>query len=311
MNNEDQIVAVEGSILNTLEYFGLFNYPLTSNEIHRFLAVKTDLKTVELVLKESSEKIYVFESKYYCLKNNPDWVNERKSGNKRAEELLYKSHKYVKKISSCPFVRSVAISGSLSKYYASEDADIDYFIITKANRLWIARTLLHFYKKFTFLRGNEHFYCMNYFIDEETLEIDQKNVYSAIETVTLLPSYNSEIIKKLKQENKLWVKEYLPNETFNEDNRFVLPARSQTRKSIIEYVINLFFPEKLNRFLMKMTDRKWRRKWKKKKYPMENYDQAFYTTEHISKNHPANYQSQILTALENNGELESQPSCKV
>jgi hypothetical protein len=74
-------------------------------------------------------------------------------------------------------------------------------------------------------------------------------------------------------------------------------AKSSFLRKFTEKVIEIIGADQLNLKLMKMTDNKWRKKWERKSYPMENYDQAFYTTLHISKNHPANYQSQVLGAL--------------
>jgi hypothetical protein len=138
---------------------------------------------------------------------------------------------------------------------------------------------------------------MNYFVDETALEIDQKNIYAAIETVTLIPVYGHSLISKLKQINKSWVEMFLPNEDYIEDLRYIVNAKSSFLRKFTEKVIEIIGADQLNLKLMKMTDNKWRKKWERKSYPMENYDQAFYTTLHISKNHPANYQSQVLGAL--------------
>ena len=311
-NTKEEISNIKDAVIATLEYFGLFKYPLTLNEIHRFLSKKVDYNELISYIEELLKSGFIFlsEDGYYSVGNNPEWSKERLAGNRRAEELLIASKKYVRRISRFPFVSSIAISGSLSKYYADEEADIDYFIITRTNRLWISRTLLHLYKKLTFIGGNEHFYCMNYFIDESALEIDQKNIYSAIETVTLIPVYNENLIHSLKKENS-WVKDFLPNEKFNEDLNYLISPGKQYVKPFIESVINIFNPQGLNSYLMNVTDHKWRKKWKKKSYPMENYDQAFYTTLNISKNHPDNYQKQILTAIDTKGSITSQSTCSL
>jgi predicted nucleotidyltransferase len=86
-----------------------------------------------------------------------------------------------------PFVRGVGISGSLSKNFADDKSDIDLFIITEKDRLWIARTLMHCFKKLTFLANRQHHYCMNYYVDEQQLQIAEKNIYTAIEVDTLIP----------------------------------------------------------------------------------------------------------------------------
>ena len=311
-NNKEEISKIKDAVIVTLHYFGLFKYPLTIEEIHRFLSLKVEYEQLGTYVEEllEVESIHFSNEGYYSIKNNPEWSKERLAGNRRAEDLLIASKKYVRRISRFPFVSSIAISGSLSKYYADEDADIDYFIITNTNRLWISRTLLHFYKKLTFIGGNEHYYCMNYFIDESALEIDQKNIYAAIETVTLIPVYNKNMIHSLKQKN-LWVRNFLPNEDFKEDIRYIISPRKQYIKSFIESLINILNPKGLNKYLMNVTDSKWRKKWRKKSYPMENYDQAFYTTINISKNHPDNYQRQILSAIDTKDSITPQSTCSL
>jgi predicted nucleotidyltransferase len=306
LTDKHQIKRIEEAILSVLKYYSLFSYPLKVEEIHRFLSVHSNLEEVQNRLKNlvSAEQVFQLSDEFYSIENQSDWVDKRLTGNQRAEELLASSKKYIRKIIRFPFVKSVAISGSLSKYYTDEDGDIDYFIITKENRLWIARSLLHLFKKTSFLRKREHYYCMNYFVDESALEIDQQNIYSAIETVTLIPVFNETLITELKQKNRFWVEKFLPNEPYENDQRFLVKLRGGFIKKLFEKLIDILGPESMNQSLMKMTDSKWRKKWAAKSYPMEQYDQAFYTTLHISKNHPANYQKQILNALDSKDQKE-------
>jgi hypothetical protein len=300
LKQKGHIDNLENAIISVLKYFGIFRFPLTEMEIHRFSSYKSDQYEVNITLSKMLKQGIVFKSGkgYYSLVNDESWTENRETGFDSAITLLNKSHKYVRRISRFPFVLSIAISGSLSKFYSDDDWDIDYFIITKKNRLWISRTLLHFFKKFTFIGGNEHYYCMNYFVDETALEIDQKNVYAAIETVTLLPVYNKDVIFKLKEINQPWIEKYLPNESYNEDLKYLISQKNESLKRLLERIICIFGADRLNRYFMKVTDRKWRNKWQRKNYPMDKYNEAFYTALNISKNHPANFQSQILNALE-------------
>jgi hypothetical protein len=302
--------TLEQSIDYTLGYFELFNYPLQANEIHQFLDVKCSLSEVEehLLYLKNSGTIFQSEQGFYSRLQQPGWSVERQYGKQRAELLLRKSARFVRIMKRFPFVDGIGISGSLSKYYADKDADIDYFIITRTNRLWIARTLLHLYKKLTFLRGHQDYYCMNFFVDQSALEIIQKNVFTAIELVTLIPVYQLENIIQLKKQNA-WLLRFLPNTDFVQDERFLVPCGNEFLKRGIEKFINLLCPERLNRFLMRLTDRKWRAKWRRKSFPMEHYDDAMYTSLHVSKNHPANYQEQVLNALKNKQKLIPQPTC--
>jgi len=297
MDKRKPINNLRDGCLFTLRYFGLFSYPLKAKEIHQFNPFKSSLTEVDKTLvKLAGDGLVFLIDNFYLSENNPAWIVERLAGNKRAEKLLIKSGHYGSIIASFPFVRSIALSGSLSKYYATIDADIDYFIITEKNRLWIARTLLHIFKKLTFITGHQHYFCMNYFIDTEMLEIQHQNEYSAIETVTLIPIYNKELVTKMLLKND-WVEDYLPNFSSEINENYMITKGGQYAKKFIEFLINIFAPERLNRFMMNLTDRKWRTKWKRKGFNMDQYDKAFLTTEHISKNHPQDYENKVLTDL--------------
>ena len=166
---------IRQNILKTLAYFDIFNYPLTNEEVRRFLPQKCNQLVVNEILYQliRENEIYKLRS-FYSLQNQPELAEIRIAGNQRAIKLLKIARIAAKILSWFPFVQSVAVSGSLSKNFADEKADIDFFIITSANRLWIARTCMHIFKKLTFLAGKQNWFCMNYYIDEMKMEIVEK-----------------------------------------------------------------------------------------------------------------------------------------
>ena len=289
----------EGS-LDCLRYFSFFNYPLTADEIYMFNSSSTSKKEIFRAIERLLDKKKIFKvGGFYALVNNEEWAKERQRGNYRASQLLGKSAKYISIIAGFPFVRGIAISGSLSKFYASETTDIDYFIITESNRLWISRSLLHVFKKFSFVTGHQHYFCMNYFVDQEALLITHPNQYSAVELATLLPAFNLDLINRFYDTNN-WVKSYLPNHPGITNHHYLISSGSSPVKRMVEYVLNLLFPLRLNKFLMNFTDKKWRRKWNRRGYDEEAYDRAFMTDLHISKNHPVDFEKLVLASLEKN-----------
>ncbi len=297
MEEQKIITDIEEGCIYCLKYFGIFNYPLTQEEIFYFNPFPANPELVQITLSKLVQKGSVFKiDEFYLPDNNQQWVDERRKGNKRAYELLSKSGKYISVIASFPFVKGIAISGSLSKFYASEKADIDYFLITSPNRLWIARTLLHIFKKLTFLTGHQHYYCMNYFVDTNALIISHPNYYSAIETVTLLPAYSAKMIEQFLEENK-WVKKYLPNYPTNINLKYLIKERNRPFKTIFERLLNILSPSKFNHYLMRMTDKKWRKKWSGHSFSEEDYNRAFQTEIAISKNHPADFEKKVLSKL--------------
>ncbi len=143
---------------------------------------------------------------YYSTENNYHLVERRLEGNKKARAIMHKAMKNGRLIAKFPFVRSVYISGSLSKDYIDKDSDIDYLVIAHKGRLWICRTLLILYKKL-FLFNSYKYFCLNYFIDEVHTEIEDKDIFTATELMTLIPVYNQEGADKIIDSNN-WVRDY-------------------------------------------------------------------------------------------------------
>ena len=289
--------SIAEACLDCIAYFGIFNFPLRAEEIHRYISLRCTpeevLRTLNALVDDGK---LVQHQSYYLTENNPDWIAQRQKGYKRALHLLERSKIFVRLIASFPFVRAIAISGSLSKFAMGKTPDIDYFIITDPGRLWIARSLLHVFKKLSFITGHQHYFCMNYFIDTHALALKQRNQYVAIELATLLPVYNRALINRLIKENN-WIDEFLPNHPGIIKDDYMISTGRQYFKKLMENIICLFSPGVLNKKLMEFTDRRWRKKWTLAGYTRQEYEKAMQTELHISKNHPEDYEEFVLNEL--------------
>lgn len=175
-------------ILKSLSYFDIFNHPLEKEELVNLCSENgTDDGVKQALDKLVGEKTCFTEDNYYSLNQDiTSLIELRKRNQLEAKKYFKKLPFYVKLIRSFPFVRGVAISGSLSKNIMFDDGDIDYFIITSPGRLWISRTLMIFFKK-VFLLNSRKYFCVNYFVDENNLKIVDENIFTAIEIIYLLP----------------------------------------------------------------------------------------------------------------------------
>ena len=287
---------IKKNILATLAYFDVFNYPLTRDEICLFLPVKCDtiLFDVAMSCLVSGRLIYRFD-KFYTLKNDPYLIERRNSGNEKAFEMIKTARKIGNLLIKFPYVRGIAISGSLSKNFADEDSDIDFFLITAPNRLWIARTLMHFLKKLTFLVNREHFFCMNYYVDEQQLEIPEKNIYTATEVVTLIPIQGDTTFADFFTANA-WTRNYLPNHIMRVST--AKPLRKIALKSFFEWLLNNRLGDKLDNHLMKITADRWKQKTEEKKLNDHGMLLAMATGKHFSKPDPGNFQVKLIKRYE-------------
>jgi hypothetical protein len=283
----------ELAILKTLIYFDIFNYPLSEREIKNFLEYDiSDEIFTSALLQLSFDKIIFRLGEFYSLQNNRASAEERVRGNLRAQPLLAEAARIGAFLYKFPYVRAVAVSGSLSKNYADKKADIDFFIITKANRLWVARTILHLFKKLTFLVGKQNFLCMNYFVDEEDLIIPEKNIYTAVEIVTLLPLAGTFTLNKFFEKNN-WTKKWLPGYEYKRSLKTA--EKGSGFKKFTEWFFHGRTGEKLDRFLYRWTTRRWQKKEKQGLKNSKGKVMNLITGKHFAKSNPETFQEKILT----------------
>ena len=274
----------------------MFDYPLKKRELFIFLGNKTDLYVFDNALNELMEESAIFKiGNFYSLFNNHTLAERRNTGNEKAIVMLKKAEKAAAIISAFPFVQGVAVSGSLSKKFAGEDADIDFFIITSANRLWIARTFLHVFKKTTFIFNLQDLFCMNYFIDEAEPGILEKNIYTATEVATLLPLRGNRVFEKFYIANS-WTRNYLPNHYLH------VSAAKEPKGIWISRIAEKIFDNRLGNlidtFLMKLTARSWNSKTRKKKKNSKGIILGMHTGKHFSKPNPEYFQKKLLLRYE-------------
>ena len=252
--------------------------------------------TLEAAVNELISQKIIFKLKhFYSLQNNPAIADKRVKGNQKAIEQLAIAEKAARIISQFPYVEAVAVSGSLSKYYADEKSDIDFFIITKADRLWIARTLMHLFKKLTFLIGKQHWFCMNYYVDEIGLEIPEKNIFTAMEIVTLIPMRGLMHFRRFKEVN-FWTNDYFPAHPGSSNFKF------EIKKGIIcrgfEKIFNSKLGDWADLWLMSLTDKRWKKKTERGKLNAHNMQVGMKVSKHFSKPDPANLQATVIQQFE-------------
>jgi hypothetical protein len=293
-------IKLKTGILKVLAYFDLFDYPVSAEEIRFLLDCPVEKKELLQDLEKLVQSQFLFRfGEFYSLTDDPSSAKKRLDGNQRAKPLISIGSRIAAFLFWFPFVRGVAISGSLSKNFAEVNADIDLFIITKANRLWIARTLLHLFKKLTYLTGNQHWYCMNYFIDEEALLIEEKNIFTATELITLMPKFGAEAFVQFFQAND-WANLFFPNYQVKWRESLNCPGRSGRIKKAMEFLFNNRLGDRLDNYFHRLTARRWSTKEEKHQLNMRGNRMALKTGKHFSKPNPVFFQEKLLTRYRKN-----------
>jgi len=208
----------EVSVLKTLWYKQIFDCPMSLYEISYYLIGEKvssweELKTVvnDLFRKDLVE----FKSGKYYLKN----AKEPGSSSKRndSQDHIKIAELAANYISKIPWIKMICITGSVAALNASKNDDIDLFMVTGKNRVWISRLLVVLMLKITNLyRTNTNYagkICPNIILDESNLEWPKtkQTLYTANEIVMMRPIYvkNETYIKFI--DSNSWIEKYFPN----------------------------------------------------------------------------------------------------
>ena len=282
--------------LKTILYFSIFRYPLRLEEIHSYtnhIELEDTIAELNALLEQN---ILIKVDGFYVYGNDLESISKRMKGNVLATKVIPRAESKANFISKFPFVAAVGVSGSLSKGYYDSESDIDFFVITAHNRLWICRTLLILYKKI-FLLNSRKYFCPNYFISSEQLEIVEQNRFTATELKTLIPVQGRLHFESFYASNP-WVKNYF--DKFNPS----LSNIPQVDKKFISRNIENFLDNKLgdgiDYFCRSITLRKWKAKFDY--LSEEDFRIALKSTKNISKHHPSNFQKKVILSL--NAKLE-------
>jgi hypothetical protein len=91
--------------------------------------------------------------------------------------LYQRALKYIKKITWVPGLRMIAVVNSLSMNATHEGSDIDLFIITSKNRMWLSRVLITFtfwvhwvWRHHEDIAGN---FCLSFWVEESALSLSK------------------------------------------------------------------------------------------------------------------------------------------
>ncbi|MBI3170066.1 MAG: hypothetical protein HYZ22_16395 [Chloroflexi bacterium] len=201
--------SLERAILETLAYSDVFDYPLTLDELHRYLtypAAKDELLNCLMTLRGVALTLG-----YYSLPHRTHIVDTRLERESASRSAFRRALVYGRILGRFPFVRMVAMTGSLAVLNLSKEADMDYMLVTTPERLWLARAFAVTFGRFMRLFGDK--ICVNVLVSESALEWDSHDLYAAREICQMIPITGMDVYLRLREANA-WVANYLPNAKF-------------------------------------------------------------------------------------------------
>ena len=202
---------LERAIVETVAYADVFDYPLTLTEVHRYLTgVQAAREAVEAALAETgfAGRHVTCVGDHVVLNGRHDLIERRAHRRRVARRLWPRAERYGAIIARLPFVRLVTVSGALAVDNVEPEADIDYFVVTVPERLWLCRAMT-----IVIVRAANRFgdrLCPNYFLSERALALADRNLFTARELTQLVPLAGFPTYRLLRRLNA-WTTTYLPN----------------------------------------------------------------------------------------------------
>jgi len=219
MNNSD----LEKSILKTIAYFDIFQYPLTSLEVYKWLFLPEKnytfietLKTLDnLVLADQIQKKFGF----YFLPQQSQNVKIRLERYYLAEKKFKIALFVIARLGWFSNIKNISICNNVGYNNAQAQSDIDFFIIIRAGHLWFSRLLITLITSILMLRRHAKeianraclsFYLADDHYDISDIALNPPDIYLIYWLATLAPVYDQDSYLDFLKAND-WQKKYLPN----------------------------------------------------------------------------------------------------
>jgi hypothetical protein len=250
--------AQERAFLQSVVYAGLFDYPLTPAQLREsLLGQPADEAALMRWYRHSAylqARIDLVDG-YFFPRGRHEVLATRRRREARSRAMLREMAGPLELVMRMPFVRCVALSGSLAHLNASDDADMDLFVITCRGRVWTVTVATLLVAR---LRGWRKRLCLNYVISERALWVAPADLFSANQIVHLQPVTGSDTYHRFLDANH-FVERFYPN--------FVpRPVTEHTPLgSFIETLLNLTvgpIAERLCRWLYRSHLRRRAHTWK-------------------------------------------------
>jgi hypothetical protein len=200
----------ELSVLRSVTYASIFDYPLTLCQLRDSLGdVVADEQTILNWWRTGPllQATVEYRDGLFFPRGRAELPVTRARREAFSRQMLDRDRRVLACVSKMPFVRMVALSGSLAHLNAEGVADLDLFVITSPNRVWsVTLTMLIIARLFGWRRR----LCMNYVISERRMAIEPADLFSANQIIHLRPVTGRAIYLRFLEANP-FVSECYPN----------------------------------------------------------------------------------------------------
>ena len=204
------------ALVDALIYADVFGCALTLDELRRYARAPIERDALRRRLREDhvlSEVVHEHEGLYY-LSDRPALPGQRPERTRRAARLQRRARRVARVMRHVPFVRGLALTGSLAAGDARDGADVDLLVIVAPGRLATAFAMLAPVSRAL----GRRLFCPNYYLCADHLAMPAGSLYVARELVQCRPLAGDAV--RLRAANP-WVAAVFPNSGAGDDGSAV------------------------------------------------------------------------------------------
>jgi hypothetical protein len=227
----------ELSILQSVTYAALFDYPLTLDELHRSLIGSTmDEATIVRTYRASAalRRVIEFREGIFFPTGREYLLAERRRRERWSLTFLYRHRLLLACVCAIPYVRMVALSGSIAHLNMDRTGDLDLFIVTRGRHVWSVTVAVLVLAK---LLRHRAVTCANFVVADSRLALEQQDLFTANQTIHLKPLIGADVLQELFRANP-FITAFYPNCHPPETPAFGFEQRTVTAqlKSVVERI---------------------------------------------------------------------------
>lgn len=222
LRRADTLASDELAIARSVLYAALFDYPLTLAQLRQTLIESTQTPSQILGTFDRSDLLQAvvdYRDGFFFPKGRHELVDERRRREARSRHFLRRHYRLLTIISSLPYVRMVALSGSIAHLNLEGGGDLDLFIVTHGRKVWSVTVAVVVLAKLLHRRRTV---CANFVVADSELRLDQDDLFTASQIVHLKPLIGRDVFLQLVAANP-FVHRFYPN--FHPSEPALVPFR--------------------------------------------------------------------------------------
>lgn len=199
--------SLTDSIIDTLAFFAIFEFPLTTTEIFNWLwQPPVEVTRVEVILElERLVLVGAIQSDggYFFLGPIAPALERRRHAHWLVAHKLRRARRALRWATWIPFLEAVFMCNTVAFGWPRPQSDIDVFVVVRRNRLWLTRLLITAAIGLSGYRRHGKYVadrvCLSFYITDDVLDlaavqIEPNDILLTYWVVFLHPLYDSALV---------------------------------------------------------------------------------------------------------------------